>query len=176
MPSSQENRTFMRYNPTSSSFGAARAGGKFMNYNPTSSSLGASESGVTLIHRAKFVDDFGAETQRAAAQPLPPRATQRRHSCSRPSRRAGLEGPHLRLHLDAVVTVSEAQIAAGVRLAAEWSRLIAEPSGALVVAAMAFRAEEAGLMGLDGPVAGVLSGGNVDPEAYRRYLAAPLPS
>ena len=83
---------------------------------------------------------------------------------------------HLRLHLDAVVTVSEAQIAAGVRLAAEWSRLIAEPSGALVVAAMAFRAEEAGLMGLDGPVVGVLSGGNVDPEAYRRYLAAPLPS
>lgn len=82
---------------------------------------------------------------------------------------------HLRLHLDAVVTVSEAQIVAGVRLAAEWSRLVAEPSGALVVAAMAFRAEEAGLMGLDGPVVGVLSGGNVDPEAYRRYLAAPLP-
>ena len=83
---------------------------------------------------------------------------------------------HLRLHLDAVVTVSEAQIVAGVRLAAEWSRLVAEPSGALVVAAMAFRAEEAGLIGLDGPVVGVLSGGNVDPEAYRRYLAAPLPS
>jgi len=83
---------------------------------------------------------------------------------------------HLRLHLDAVVTVSEAEIVAGVRLAAEWSRLVAEPSGALVVAAMAFRAEEAGLVGLDGPVVGVLSGGNVDPEAYRRYLAAPLPS
>jgi len=83
---------------------------------------------------------------------------------------------HLRLHLDAVVTVSEAEIVAGVRLAAEWSRLVAEPSGALVVAAMAFRAEEAGLIGLGGPVVGVLSGGNVDPEAYRRYLAAPLPS
>lgn len=83
---------------------------------------------------------------------------------------------HLRVYLDAVITVSEAEIVAGVRLAAEWSRLVAEPSGALVVAAMAFRAEEAGLLGLDGPVVGVLSGGNVDPEAYRRYLAAPLPS
>ena len=51
---------------------------------------------------------------------------------------------HLRAHLDAIVTVSEAEIAAGVRLAAERSRLVAEPSGALSIAAMAFRAEEAG--------------------------------
>ena len=39
----------------------------------------------------------------------------------------------------AIVTVTEAEIAAGVRLAAERSRLVAEPSGALAVAAMAFR-------------------------------------
>ncbi|MEO6206323.1 MAG: threonine/serine dehydratase [Candidatus Limnocylindrales bacterium] len=83
---------------------------------------------------------------------------------------------HLRAYLDAVVTVSEAEIVAGVRLAAEWSRLVAEPSGALVVAAMTFRAKEAGLIGLEGPVVGVVSGGNVDPDSYLRYLAAPLPS
>ncbi len=82
---------------------------------------------------------------------------------------------HLRAHLDDVVTVSEAEIAAGVRLAAEWSRLVAEPSGALTVAALAFRGPELGLDRVDGPVVAIVSGGNVDPDAYRRYLEAPLP-
>ncbi len=82
---------------------------------------------------------------------------------------------HLRTLLDGVVTVSEAEIAAGVRLAAERSRLVAEPSGALVVAAMAFHGDELGTAVGAGPVVGVVSGGNVDPAAYRRYLDAPLP-
>ena len=43
----------------------------------------------------------------------------------------------------AIVTVSEAEIAAGVRLAAERSRLVVEPSGALGIAAMAFHARGA---------------------------------
>lgn len=82
---------------------------------------------------------------------------------------------HLRRQLDGVVTVSEAEIAAGVRLAAEEARLVVEPSGALAVAALRFRAAEAGLQGLAGPVVGIVSGGNVDPDRYRAYLAAPLP-
>lgn len=82
---------------------------------------------------------------------------------------------HLRAHLDDIVTVSEAEIAAGVRLAAEQARLVAEPSGALAVAAIAFRADELGLRDLDGPIVGVVSGGNVDPAQYRAYLEAPLP-
>lgn len=82
---------------------------------------------------------------------------------------------HLRVHLDAIVTVTEAEIVAGVRLAAERSRLIVEPSGALVVAAIAYRAAELGLAALEGPVVGIVSGGNVDPDAYRRYLETPLP-
>ncbi|MEA2577876.1 MAG: threonine dehydratase [Chloroflexota bacterium] len=82
---------------------------------------------------------------------------------------------HLRAHLDGVVTVSEIEIAAAVRLAAEGSRLVAEPSGALALAAIVFRAGELDLTGLDGPVVGVISGGNVDPTAYRAYLEAPLP-
>ena len=82
---------------------------------------------------------------------------------------------HLHELLDAVVTVTEAEIAAGVRLAAEESRLVAEPSGALSVAAMAFRAHEAGLGGLDGPVVAVVSGGNVDAERYREYLDSAIP-
>ncbi len=55
---------------------------------------------------------------------------------------------HLRAHLDSIVTVSEAEIAAAVRLAAERSRLVVEPSGALSIAAMAFHGAEIGLDGL----------------------------
>jgi threonine dehydratase len=83
---------------------------------------------------------------------------------------------HLRAFLDDIVTVTEEEIAAGVRLAAEESRLVAEPSGALTVAALAFRSREAGVSGLDGSVVAVVSGGNVDPERYLEYLAAPIPA
>jgi threonine dehydratase len=82
---------------------------------------------------------------------------------------------HISALLDAIVTVSEEEIVAGVRLAAEESRLVAEPSGALAIAALRFRGREAGLEGLDGPIVGVVSGGNVDPERYREYLATPIP-
>ena len=82
---------------------------------------------------------------------------------------------HLREQLDAIVVVSEAEIAAAVRLAAEEARLVVEPSGALPIAAMRFHAREAGIIGLDGPIVGVVSGGNVDPDRYLAYLGAPIP-
>jgi threonine dehydratase len=82
---------------------------------------------------------------------------------------------HLRAHLDGIVTVTEAEIAAGVRLAAERSRLVVEPSGALTIAALAYHATEVGHDASTGPAVAVVSGGNVDPDAYRRYLATPLP-
>jgi threonine dehydratase len=82
---------------------------------------------------------------------------------------------HLSRPLDDIVTVTEAAIAAAVRLAAELSRLVVEPSGALTVAALAYRAREAGLVGINGPVVAVVSGGNVDPDRYRAFLEAPLP-
>jgi threo-3-hydroxy-L-aspartate ammonia-lyase len=82
---------------------------------------------------------------------------------------------HLSALVDAIVTVSEAEIAAAVRLAAEESRIVVEPSGALSIAALAFRAAELGLDRLDGPVVAVVSGGNVDPARYLDYLASPIP-
>jgi threonine dehydratase len=82
---------------------------------------------------------------------------------------------HLRAHLDSIVTVSEGEIAAGVRLAAERSRLVVEPSGALGIAAIAFHSRELGLDRPDGSVVAVVSGGNVDPARYREYLEAPIP-
>jgi threonine dehydratase len=81
---------------------------------------------------------------------------------------------HLRARLDGIVTVTEREIAAGIRLAAERSRLVVEPSGALAIAALAFRGGEIGLP-TDRDTVAVASGGNVDPVAYRGYLEAPLP-
>jgi threonine dehydratase len=82
---------------------------------------------------------------------------------------------HLSRLLDDVVTVSEAEIAAGVRLIAEETRLVVEPSGAVAPAAARFRASEAGIADLEGTVVAVLSGGNVDPDLYRELLESPLP-
>jgi len=82
---------------------------------------------------------------------------------------------HLAALLDSIVTVTEAEIAAAVRLAAEESRLVVEPSGALSVAGLAFRSAEAGLVGLDGPIVAVISGGNVAPERYLELPLAPVP-
>lgn len=81
---------------------------------------------------------------------------------------------HLAAHLDGIVTVREDEIAAAVRLAAERARLVVEPSGALAIAAAVFRASDVVLPG-EGDTVAVASGGNVDPDAYRRYLEAPLP-
>ena len=83
---------------------------------------------------------------------------------------------HLSALMDAVVTVSEAEIAAAVRLAAEESRLVVEPSGALTVAAVRFHREEIGTPVGAGTVVAVVSGGNVDPAEYRHYLEAPIPA
>jgi threonine dehydratase len=82
---------------------------------------------------------------------------------------------HLARQLDDIVTVTEEEIAAAVRVVAEEARLVAEPSGALAAAAMLFRAREAGIANLDGPVVGIVSGGNVDPDRFLAYLAAPVP-
>ena len=78
---------------------------------------------------------------------------------------------HLRALLDRVVTVTEAEIVDAVRLGATEARLVLEPSGALALAAMRFRAAEAGLADAAGPVVAIASGGNVDPERYRGLLA-----
>ena len=83
---------------------------------------------------------------------------------------------HLSRLMDDVVTVAEAEIAAAVRLIAEETRLVVEPSGAVAPAAARYRAREAGIAGLSGTVVAVVSGGNVDPEVYRGLLEAPIPA
>jgi threo-3-hydroxy-L-aspartate ammonia-lyase len=82
---------------------------------------------------------------------------------------------HLLAHLDAILTVTEDEIAAAVRLASERARLVVEPSGALSIAALAFHAGELELDPAAGPVVAVVSGGNVDPDRYLELLGSPIP-
>jgi threonine dehydratase len=74
---------------------------------------------------------------------------------------------HLQALVDDIVTVSEEEIRAAVRLLAVRARLVAEPSGAVTTAAHLFRD------GLPpGPRVAVVSGGNIEPAALAEILAA----
>ncbi|MGQ0648854.1 MAG: threonine ammonia-lyase [Gemmatimonadaceae bacterium] len=72
---------------------------------------------------------------------------------------------HHQAYLDDVVTVSEASIIQGMRLLMDRSKLVAEPSGAITVAALLEGAVEA----IGGTVC-VLSGGNVDWDGMRELF------
>ena len=76
---------------------------------------------------------------------------------------------HLLALVDDVVTVNEDEIRAGIALIAKEARLVAEPSGALTTAAVAFRWAELGF-GDAGTVVAVLSGGNLSPELLAGVL------
>ena len=73
---------------------------------------------------------------------------------------------HVHALVDDIVTVTEDEIAEAVRALAFSGRLVAEPGGAVAVAAIL-----AGAVEVSGPTVAVLSGGNVDPELYARLLA-----
>ena len=74
---------------------------------------------------------------------------------------------HMLSYVDDVVTVSENEIRAAVRRLALEARLVAEPGGAVAVAACLFRERElpAGRVRV-----AVLSGGNVDPALFAEIL------
>ena len=77
---------------------------------------------------------------------------------------------HLRRYLDAVVTVSEDEIADAMRALAYRARLVIEPSGAAAMAAhLAGQVEPD--PGDDARVV-ILSGGNLDPERFLEILSA----
>ncbi|MET9230862.1 threonine/serine dehydratase [Lentzea sp. NPDC003310] len=75
---------------------------------------------------------------------------------------SALTWAHISRYVDDVVTVSEDEILAAVGGLARRARLVAEPSGAVAVAAL----EKVGGKGV-----AVLSGGNVDPALLARLLA-----
>jgi len=72
--------------------------------------------------------------------------------------------PHVQAFVDDVVQVDDDAIVVAMRWLFREARLVVEPSGAVTVAAA--RARETA-----GTTVAVLSGGNVEPAAYARYLA-----
>jgi threo-3-hydroxy-L-aspartate ammonia-lyase len=80
---------------------------------------------------------------------------------------------HIREFVDDIVTVTEDEILLAIRRLAFEARLVAEPGGAVAVAAALFlSAAELGLAAGDGgPTVAVLSGGNVDPALLAGVLS-----
>lgn len=81
---------------------------------------------------------------------------------------------HMREQVSDIVTVTEDEILGAIRRLALQARLVAEPGGAVAVAACLSRtADELGVA-KDGerPLVAVLSGGNIDPELLAAVLAA----
>ena len=73
---------------------------------------------------------------------------------------------HVQAFVDDIVTVSEQQIVAALRWLFGEASLVAEPSGAAAVAGALMHG------GGSGVSVAVISGGNVDPEAYARYITS----
>lgn len=74
---------------------------------------------------------------------------------------------HLRERLDRIVTVSEEEIAAALTRLVRDARLVAEPSGAVALAARLFHRDELP----PGRTVAVVTGGNVDPAVLAAALA-----
>ena len=73
---------------------------------------------------------------------------------------------HVQKLVDDVITVSDDQIKAAVRWLFGEANLVAEPSGAAAVAGALAQGST------DGTCVAVVSGGNVEPEAYAEYITA----
>jgi len=76
---------------------------------------------------------------------------------------------HLRANLDGIVTVTEDEIRAAVGMLAHDANLVAEPSGAVTVAAYRFHVAQ--LPG--GRTVAVISGGNLDPALLAELVSEP---
>ena len=114
---------------------------------------------------------------RAGSSSWPAELTCRGRSPTGRARRRSASGrsPTCRALLDAIVTVSEAEIAAGVRLAAERDPARRRAVRRAVDRGAGVPRRRGRPRRLDGPVVAVGRGGNVDPERYARYLEAPIP-
>jgi threonine dehydratase len=75
---------------------------------------------------------------------------------------------HIQAQVDDIITVTEDEILEAIRRCALEAKIVAEPSGAVPVAAHLFHGAE---LPAGGRVA-VISGGNIDPELLARLLAA----
>jgi threo-3-hydroxy-L-aspartate ammonia-lyase len=83
--------------------------------------------------------------------------------------------PHIQAYVDDIITVTEDEMLDAIRRLATRARLVAEPGGAVAVAAALLRGDaDLGIApGTTGPVVAVLSGGNIDPALLATVLGTP---
>ncbi len=77
---------------------------------------------------------------------------------------------HIQAFVDRIVTVEDRAIVDAMRWLFSHSKLVAEPSGAITVAAV-HADGQAGRLPASGSIVAVISGGNVEAAAFARYLA-----
>lgn len=75
---------------------------------------------------------------------------------------------HIRAYADGVVTVTEAEILAAMRMALFGAKLLVEPSGAVALAAALYHQEELASGGKK--ICAILSGGNIEPDILKTVL------
>ncbi len=130
------------------------------------SGVSAAVKGMRASVRVVGVEPVGAARMTASLAAQHPITLERSSSIADgllTLRPGDLTFAHVQAHVDEVVTVDDAEMIATVRWLFHEARVVAEPSGAAAVAA-ALRA------GVPGAVA-VVSGGNVDPEAFAAYIS-----
>jgi threonine dehydratase len=81
--------------------------------------------------------------------------------------------PHIQAFVDRIVTIDDTAILGALQWLFRAAKLVAEPSGAITVAA-ALADRAAGRIGSRGPMVAVVSGGNVEPGAFKDYVSRDL--
>jgi threonine dehydratase len=154
-------------------------------YVPVSGGGLASGIAVAIKHLAPAVRVIGVEP---SGSPRMTRSLAAGHPVTVPAasgvadgllavRPGALTFAHIRKYLDEVVTVDDDAIVDAVRWIFDRARLVAEPSGAAAAAAaigrrtVTWSRDGAGAgRAWEDPVVAVISGGNVDAEAFGRYI------
>jgi threonine dehydratase len=79
--------------------------------------------------------------------------------------------PHVQAFVDRVVTIDDRAVVGALQWLFREAKLVAEPSGAITVAA-ALADSAAGRLDPRGPAVAVISGGNVEKDAFATYLSS----
>jgi threonine dehydratase len=130
-----------------------------------SAAIKQSKPGITVIG----IEPIGAAAMKSSVDSGEVRTLERTHSIAdglMAVRPGDLNFAHVRKFVDRIDTVDDTEIAAAVRWLFNSAKIVAEPSGAATVAA-ALRESAT----YTPPVVAIISGGNVDPEDFARYIA-----
>jgi threonine dehydratase len=127
-------------------------------------SLGAPDAGIVVVEPEGW-DDMGESLRRGEIVPVQPNPPATACDALQTLRVAPLTFGILKRRGAAGVAVSEAEVADAMRFAFETLKIVAEPGGAVALAAAL-----AGKVPLSGTVL-LVSGGNVDPARFRAMTA-----